>query len=123
MANTPPRSRAERGELGFPPALRVATLTATAQACEQLLESLMLPASAELLGPVPLPDNRSPAHPLAAVGDPHGEPALGQVRYLVRVPRADGALLARALHAGQALRSAAKASEYVRVQVDPIDIG
>jgi len=45
------------------------------------------------------------------------------VRYLIRAPRADGAALVRALHAGQALRSAAKASEHVRVQLDPVDIG
>ncbi len=117
------RELAERRELGFPPALRLATLTATAPACEELLASLVLPSAAEVLGPVPLFDDPRPARdtdPGTAAGLPLGGP---MVRYLVRAPRADGAALARALHAGQAARSAAKAAEHVRVQLDPIDIG
>lgn len=116
------RELGERRELGFPPALRLATLTATAPAAEQLLDSVVLPPSAEVLGPVPLPDESRPGRGTAA-GSVDGEPAPPLVRYLVRVPRADGAALARALHSGQALRSAAKATEHVRVQLDPVDIG
>ncbi|CAN5338399.1 primosomal protein N' [soil metagenome] len=117
------RELAERRELGFPPAVRMATLTASAQACEQLVDSLVLPASAEVLGPVPVADESSAAHSSTTGTDAQRQPGRPLVRYLVRAPRTDGALLARALRAGQALRSAAKISEHVRVQLDPIDIG
>jgi primosomal protein N' (replication factor Y) len=116
------RELAERRELGFPPAVRLATLTATAQAAEQLLASLVLPASAEVLGPVPVVDEYpGPQGGIVAAGAEG--PAETLVRYLIRASRADGAALAKALHAGQALRSAAKATEHVRVQLDPVDIG
>jgi len=114
------RELAERRELGFPPAVRLATLTATAQAAEELLELLALPESAEVLGPVPVTDHAPGGRAGAGEDGTLGEQL---VRYLVRTPRADGAALARSLHAGQALRSAAKASEHVRVQLDPVDIG
>ncbi len=115
------RELAERRDLGFPPAVRLATLTATAPAAEQLLASLELPSTAEVLGPVLVDDEKRRAHSRPGVGA--GQPDQPLVRYLVRAPRVDGAALARALHAGQALRSAAKASEHVRVQLDPVDIG
>lgn len=117
------RELAERRELGFPPALRLATLTATATAVEEMLSRLELPQSAEVLGPVPLPEVPGAGRgvdPAVATEEPSG-PAL--VRYLVRAPRANGAALARALHAGQAVRSAAKAAEHVRVQLDPVEVG
>ncbi len=117
------RELAERAELGFPPAVRLAMLTATAQAAEQLLGAVALPASAEVLGPVPLSDGLGPGHDGDLAGATVEQPGHPLVRYLIRTPRADGAGLARALHAGQALRSAAKAAEHVRVQLDPIDIG
>jgi len=117
------RELAERRELGFPPAVRMATLTAPAQACVELLASLVLPVSAEILGPVPLADHQPPGYSGGAdqsEDEPAGQP---MVRYLIRAPRAERAALAKALHAGQALRSAAKAAEHVRVQLDPVDIG
>ena len=40
-------------------------------------------------------------------------------RYLVLVPRTDGVALARALREVQGVRSAKKAPEHVRVQLDP----
>jgi primosomal protein N' (replication factor Y) len=39
------------------------------------------------------------------------------------VPRTDGRALAATLHAVQAARSARKASEPVRVRLDPVEIG
>ncbi len=117
------RELADRRELGFPPAVRLATLTATAGAAEQLLESLTLPSSAEVLGPVPVADHPALGIDLGSEPGP-AEPSLpAVVRYLVRVRREDGPALAKALHAGQSLRSAAKANEHVRVQLDPVDIG
>ena len=63
-------------------------------------------AAFEVLGPVPLDQSQ----------------AEDEVRALVRVPRADGALLARALQAAQAGRSARKEGGGARVQLDPPDL-
>jgi primosomal protein N' (replication factor Y) len=94
------RELAERRELGFPPAARMASLTGTTEAVADLLAAARLPAGAELLGPVPAgPD---------------------QERMLVRVPRAGAAPLAAALHEAAAVRTARKAAEPVRIQVDPL---
>ncbi len=43
-------------------------------------------------------------------------------RYLVRVPRNEGGALAHALTEVQGVRSARKAPEHVRVQLDPLDL-
>ena len=40
----------------------------------------------------------------------------------MRVRRADGVALARALHDVQGVRSAKKAPEHVRVQLDPLEL-
>jgi len=117
------RELGERRELGFPPAVRMAMLTATASACQELLAVAVLPSSAEVLGPVPLPERHETGPAGAAETARDGQPAPPSVRYLVRAPRTDGAALAHALHSGQAVRSAAKAAEHVRVQLDPLDIG
>nr|WP_203870958.1 primosomal protein N' [Plantactinospora endophytica] len=96
------RELAERRELGFPPAARMASLTGTAAAVAELLDEARLPPAAEVLGPVPA--------------------AEGQERMLVRVPRSQAAALAAALHGAAALRTARKAGQPVRIQVDPQDI-
>lgn len=103
------RELAERQQLHFPPAVRMAAVTGTAPGVDELLAAARLPAAAELLGPVP------PA------GD--GAAADGQelVRMLIRVPRPAGAELAAALRAAQAVRSARKDSALARVQLDPAD--
>ncbi|MEO6204939.1 MAG: primosome assembly protein PriA, partial [Mycobacteriales bacterium] len=72
-------------------------LQGSAAAVAELVAGLDLPASADLLGPVPAGDEE---------------------RILVRVPRADGGQLAAALKAGAATRSARK-SEHVRIALDP----
>jgi primosomal protein N' (replication factor Y) (superfamily II helicase) len=43
-------------------------------------------------------------------------------RALIRIPRADGLALARALHAAQAARSARKEGTVLRVQLDPAEV-
>ncbi|WP_422774471.1 primosomal protein N' [Plantactinospora sp. WMMC1484] len=96
------RELAERRELGFPPAARMASLTGMAAAVADLVEAARLPPAAELLGPVPAPE--------------------GQERMLVRVPRSQAAALAAALHEAAAVRTARKAGPPVRIQVDPHDI-
>jgi primosomal protein N' (replication factor Y) len=102
------RELAERAELGFPPAVRMASLTGAPDAIRELAAISILPASHELLGPVP-------------VGGAMSGQA-GAERLLIRVPRADGAALAIALHAGAAIRSARKAADPVRIELDPREL-
>jgi len=99
---------AARTEVGFPPAVRMAAVDGAPHAVGELLEAVRLPESAEILGPVEL--------------DP-GPSGSVRERALVRVPRADGRALAAALAAGLAARSARKAPDPVRVQLDPQEIG
>ncbi len=102
------RELADRRELGFPPATRMASLTGSPGALAEFLEALRLPDDADGLGPVPEPPRRGQ----------EGE----RERYLVRVPRHRGAALASALAEVQGVRSAKKAPEHVRVQLDPLDL-
>jgi primosomal protein N' (replication factor Y) len=96
------RELAERRELGFPPAARMASLTGPADAVAELLALTELPSGAETLGPVPV-----------------GE----EERVLVRVAtRSAGSALAAALHAAAGVRSARKAEGPVRVRVDPREL-
>ncbi len=101
------RELAERAELGFPPAVRMAAVSGEAAAVASLLAGTE-PAF-EVLGPVPV----EPAAP--------GE-AQEHVRALIRTSRARGAELARALQAAQAGRSARKEGGGVRVQLDPAEL-
>ncbi|GIJ27120.1 putative primosomal protein N' [Micromonospora qiuiae] len=94
------RELAERRELGFPPAVRMASVTGSPAAVADLLAQARLPDGAELLGPVPADGERE--------------------RMLVRVPRARAAVLAEALHAAAAVRSARKAPDPVRLEIDPL---
>ncbi|MGK5114550.1 primosomal protein N' [Geodermatophilus sp. CPCC 205506] len=102
------RELADRRELGFPPVTRMAALSGSAPALAEFLEAARLPADADLLGPVPEPPRPGQ----------DGE----RERYLVRVPRGEGAALAHALAEVQGVRSAKKAPEHVRVQLDPLDL-
>lgn len=97
------RELAERTELGFPPAVRMATLTGAASAVRQMLEEVHLPADAQVLGPVPVDDS-------------------GQERAMIRVPRSGGAALATALKGASGVRAARKSPDVVRVSVDPLDL-
>ena len=102
------RELADRRELGFPPVTRIASLTGSPAALAEFLGALRLPEGADLLGPVPEPPRPGQ----------EGE----RERYLVRVPRSEGAALAHALTEVQGVRSAKKAPEHVRVQLDPLDL-
>jgi primosomal protein N' (replication factor Y) (superfamily II helicase) len=96
------RELAERAELRFPPAVRMASLTGPDDAVQALLSAAELPPTAELLGPVDVPPD--------------------SIRMLLRVPRSAGLALARALHQAQAVRSARKEPGAVRVQLDPAEL-
>ncbi|HEY1488640.1 MAG TPA: primosomal protein N' [Micromonosporaceae bacterium] len=93
---------AERRELGFPPAVRMASLTGAPDAVADLLAAARLPADADVLGPVPVTED--------------------QERFLVRVPRSSARALSEALHAAAGVRSARKSPDPVRVQIDPLEL-
>jgi primosomal protein N' (replication factor Y) len=96
------RELAERSDLGFPPACRMASLTGSATAVTELLETAELPSEAQVIGPVPAGDDAE--------------------RVLVRVPRGLGAELARQLKSAAAGRSARRSAEPVRIQLDPHEL-
>ncbi|GAA5102416.1 primosomal protein N' [Haloechinothrix salitolerans] len=105
------RELAERRELGFPPAVRMASLEGEPEPLAAALDEVVLPESAEVLGPVPVmtpqrPDRQSEQRELE--------------RALLRVPNVDGKALAAALAALQASRGARKEPDTVRVRLDPL---
>lgn len=92
------RELADRTEVGFPPASRMASVQGPPTAIAEFISALELPPGGDLLGPVAVKD--------------------GEERLLLRVPRTQGPDLAAALKAAQAIRSARK-GEPVRVELDP----
>lgn len=114
---------AERAEVGFPPAVRMAAVegppAAVAEICDAVLGTGRVdpspPEGVELLGPVEIDPPDRP-------GAGHGAADEVRERALLRVPRRAGRDLARALHDAQALRTARKAPETVRVRLDPDEI-
>jgi primosomal protein N' (replication factor Y) len=92
------RELADRAELRFPPAARMAAVTGPSAAVAELLAAAALPAGAELIGPVPAGADLE--------------------RVLVRVPRAAGLELAAALKAAAAVRSARRSGEPVKTVLD-----
>lgn len=96
------RELAQRRELGFPPAVRIASLTGTPEAVADLLEAAKLSAEVRLLGPVPAGDGRE--------------------RMLVAASRTTGRAMIAALRAAAGVRSARKAGDPVRIQVDAVDL-
>ena len=109
------RDLAERAELGFPPAVRMAAVSGEAAAVATVIDGL--DAAFEVLGPVPI-EPQTPVQQSARAAH-QGE---DQVRALVRAPRAQGGGLAKALQAAQAGRSARKEGGGVRVQLDPPEL-
>ncbi|GGK47436.1 putative primosomal protein N' [Planomonospora parontospora subsp. parontospora] len=100
------RELADRTELGFPPAVRMATLTGSPAAVREMLGETALPEGARVLGPVP-------------VETPRGDQV--RERAIVRVPWGAAPVLASALKGAAGVRSARKAPEVVRVCIDPMD--
>ncbi|HEX6341485.1 primosomal protein N' [Umezawaea sp.] len=95
---------AARTELGFPPAVRMATVDGSPDAVAALLDELRLPPSGEVLGPVPLDEEGT------------------KERALVRVSRAEGRALAAVLTEALGVRSARKDPDPVRVKLDPLEV-
>jgi primosomal protein N' (replication factor Y) len=82
----------------------MATVDGTPDAVNALLDELHLPASGEVLGPVPLGDDET------------------KERALVRVARSEGRQLAAVLAEAQAVRTARKEQELVRIKLDPLEV-
>ena len=95
------REAEARSEAHLPPASRLATIVGDPGAVDDALTLLEQPSGTEVLGPVDL-----------------GE---GESRVVVRVPRAQGPALSRALGEVQRVRSARKL-DAVRIQVDPMSL-
>jgi primosomal protein N' (replication factor Y) len=95
---------AARTDLGFPPAVRMATVDGTPDAVNALLDELRLPPTGEILGPVPLGDDET------------------RERALVRVARSEGRQLAAVLAEAQAVRTARKEQDLVRIKLDPLEV-
>ncbi len=101
------RELAEREMLGFPPAVRMAAVTGSAEAVAGFLADTVLPAEAEVIGTVPAGADKTGAE---------------KVQALIRIPRPGGLALAAALRQAQAARTARKDTGQVRVQLDPADL-
>jgi len=95
------REAESRAEAHLPPASRLATITGEPGAVDDALTLLDQPPGTEVLGPVEVDD--------------------GESRVVVRVPRAHGSALSRALGEIQRIRSARKLDP-VRIQVDPMSL-
>jgi primosomal protein N' (replication factor Y) (superfamily II helicase) len=94
------RELADRQQLRFPPAVRMAALEGEFDAIDALLDLSQLPEPHDRIGPVTVGEHQ---------------------RVLLRVPRSAGAELAAALKAAVAIRSARKA-EPVKVMLDPYQL-
>jgi len=108
------RELAERAELRFPPAVRMAAVTGPAAAVTGILRTASLPQGSEIIGPVPA----DLAGAAAVPGDSRDE----QVRALIRAHRGEGTALAAALRAALGQRTARKAAETVRLELDPAEL-
>ena len=96
---------AARAELGFPPAVRMASADGPPDALATFLDELALPPSGEILGPVPRYDK-------------DGE----KERALIRATRAEGRALAAALSTAQHARTARKEPDPIRIRLDPLEL-
>jgi len=127
---------AARRELGFPPAVAMASIEGDETMVLAVIDRLEVPPGGELLGPVALDDlddNSSGSagraahrHAAADRGDGLSPPVAGgderQVRALVRAPQSQRKVLSAALHTIAAGRSARKEGGGVRIRVDPLDL-
>ena len=98
----------ERLSAHLPPASRVATVQGAPEDVRPAVEGAAWPAGAEVLGPAPV--------------DERDAREVGEVRYVVRVPRAAGPALSAALRDLQVHRSTRKLP-HLRIEVDPASLG
>lgn len=99
----------ERAAAGFPPAVRMVMVEGSAAALTEFRELARLPASAEVLGHVPIAPPPGSDSPLE--------------RLTVRSSLVDGAALVGAVRAVAAIRTARKSEGALRIRVDPAQVG
>jgi primosomal protein N' (replication factor Y) len=99
---------AGRTELGFPPAVRMASVDGTPNAVAAFLDELALPESGEILGPVQL-------------GEADRDGTVKE-RALVRATRTEGKALAAALTTALHVRTMRKDPDPIRVRLDPLEL-
>ncbi|SDP05388.1 replication restart DNA helicase PriA [Nakamurella panacisegetis] len=109
---------AARTELGFPPAVAMASLQGEETVAAHAAESLRLPEGGEILGPVLLEDLPPPTGSRAR----GPAPAVGTARVLVRVPPSGRRQLAAEIKALAAARSTRKDDESLRLRIDPDEL-
>ncbi|MBJ7288597.1 primosomal protein N' [Williamsia sp.] len=108
----------QRAELGLPPAVTMASVDGAATSIAAFADSVALPSTGEVLGPVDLPpDARPPA------GSDRTTDGGDVARILLRVNRSEGRELVRALRDAQIARTTHHDAGALRVQVDPPTIG
>ena len=113
---------AARRELGFPPAVAMASIEGAEAAVLPVLDRLEIPPEAEVLGPVALADiagSDAATGPSRSADDGDDGPA---VRALVRAPQSQRKALSAALRTIAAGRSARKEGGGLRIRVDPLDL-
>ncbi|WP_435105842.1 primosomal protein N' [Nocardiopsis synnemataformans] len=106
------RELAERRELGFPPAVAMASVTGAPEHVRELLDQIELPEGTELLGPVPVGADRT-------VGPDGTHPT---ERALLRVPRGGVGALSRSLKVAASARSARRDEHLAQVRMDPLHV-
>ena len=105
-----------RTELGFPPAVAMASLQGVEAEVATAAGTVTLPAGGELLGPVLLDDLAAPPRAGGAGGQ-----SAGLARILVRVPSSSRKQLTAGIKALAASRSARKAED-LRLRIDPEEL-
>lgn len=109
---------AARTELGFPPAVVMASLQGDETVVINAAESIRLPEGGEILGPVLLTD--LPAATGSRARAP--VPAAGTARVLIRVPPSQRKQLAAEIKTLAAARSTRKDDEALRLRIDPEEL-
>ncbi|WP_121188574.1 primosomal protein N' [Nocardiopsis sp. Huas11] len=117
------RELAERRELGFPPAVSMASVTGAPEHVRELLDQIELPEGVELLGPVPVAPERGAPEASAEGGSGRRDDGTHpRERALLRVPRSGVGALARALKVAASARSARRDEHLAQVRVDPLHV-
>jgi primosomal protein N' (replication factor Y) len=109
---------AARRELGFPPAVAMASFQGLEALTAAAAEALELPAGGEILGPVLLDDLPAPSGSRAR----GGTSIEGAARVLIRVPPAGRKQLVAQVKALAAARSIRKDEELLRIRIDPDEL-
>ncbi len=109
---------AARTELGFPPAVAMASIQGPELEVTTAAAGLGLPPGGEVLGPVLLED----LPPITGSRARTAAPVAGTARMLLRVPPSGRKQLAAAVKALAAARSVRKDDENLRLRIDPTEL-